>query len=208
MLRVRTIVLTFFMNEDHTSLMNFHWFVVPDEPNCLLCCFNGNDGNVCHPSHNYPLLLDGYQCFICLGPHLRSSCHNSIPQSLINCCKCHLLHNKQALGMSLYMKEGMVLITQVKSGWMIPNSSLGNLVLQPIRHAQGHAIIEKHHLWRRVGLMDVATPLLEECEDDTHTPQNGDLRALRDSQSFRARLQRSKHLTLKYSSYHWKATKV
>jgi hypothetical protein len=31
---------------------------------------------------------------------------------------------------------------------------LGHLVLPPIRHAQGHARIEKHHSWWRVGLMD------------------------------------------------------
>jgi hypothetical protein len=39
-------------------------------------------------------------------------------------------------------------------GWMIPNSSLDYLALQPIRHAKGYARIEKHHSQWRVGLMD------------------------------------------------------
>jgi hypothetical protein len=92
-------VLTSFMNEDHTSLTNFHRFIVPDEPNCFLCCVYINDGNVCNPNQNCPLLLDGYQCFKCLQPQYpRSNCHNSIPQSLDSCPKCHLLHNKQAMG--------------------------------------------------------------------------------------------------------------
>ncbi len=97
MLRVRATMLTSFMNEDHTSLMNFRGFVASNEPNCLLCVY-GNYGNVCHPNQNCPLLLNGYQYFKCLGPHLRSGCHNSIPQSPNNCPKCHLLHNGQAMG--------------------------------------------------------------------------------------------------------------
>ncbi len=98
MLRVRAMIFTSFMNEDLTSLMNFRWFVVPNEPNLFLCCVYGSDGDMCHPSRNCPLLLDGYQCFKCLGPHLRADYHNSIPHSLDNCPKCHLLHNGQALG--------------------------------------------------------------------------------------------------------------
>jgi hypothetical protein len=35
--------------------------------------------------------------------------------------------------------------------------------------------------------------------------RNGDLGVLRDSQNYKARLQGSKHLALKLSSYHWKA---
>ncbi len=46
MFNVRVTMLTSFMNKDRTSLMNFRRFVVPDEPNCLLCCVYGNDGNV------------------------------------------------------------------------------------------------------------------------------------------------------------------
>ncbi len=65
MLRVQATMLTFFMNEDWTSLMNFCRFVVPNEPNCLLCCVYGSDGDMCHPSQNCPFLLDGYQCFKC-----------------------------------------------------------------------------------------------------------------------------------------------
>jgi hypothetical protein len=98
MLRVQATMLTFFMNEDHTSLMNFHQFVASDKPNYLLCCVYSNDGDLYHPSQNCPLLLDGYQCFKCLGLHPRANCHNSIPHSFDNCPKCHLLHNKQALG--------------------------------------------------------------------------------------------------------------
>ncbi len=98
MLKVQATVLTSFMNEDRTSLMNFYRFVAPNEPNCLLCCVYGGDGNMCHPTQNCPLLLDGFQCFKCLGPHPRSDCHNSIPQSFDSCPKCHLLHNGQALG--------------------------------------------------------------------------------------------------------------
>jgi hypothetical protein len=79
MFRMRATMFTFFMNEDHTSLMNFCWFVTLDEPNCLLCCVYANDGNVCHSSQNCPLLLDGYQCFKCLGLHPRVDYHNSIP---------------------------------------------------------------------------------------------------------------------------------
>jgi hypothetical protein len=45
-------MFTSFMNEDRTSLMNFHQFVVPNEPNCLLSNVYGGDGNVCHPSQN------------------------------------------------------------------------------------------------------------------------------------------------------------
>ncbi len=98
MLRARARMLTSFMHEDHTSLMNFCRFVVLNEPNCLLCYVYGSEKNVCHPSQNCPLLLNGYQCFKCLGPHLRVDCHNSIPHSPNNCPKCHLLHNRQALG--------------------------------------------------------------------------------------------------------------
>jgi len=98
MLRVWATLLTSFMNGDPTSLMNFCWFIAPNEPNCLLCCVYGNDGNLCHPNQNCPLLLDGYQCFKCLGPHPKTDCHNSIPHSPNNCPKCHLLHNGQALG--------------------------------------------------------------------------------------------------------------
>jgi hypothetical protein len=98
MLRVRATVLTSFMNEDRTSLKNFRRFAAPDEPYCLMCSVYGDARNLCHPSQNCPLLLDGYQCFKCLGPHPRSNCPNSIPQSPDSCPKCHLLHNGQALG--------------------------------------------------------------------------------------------------------------
>ncbi len=114
MLRARATVLTSFMNEDRTSLMNFRRFAVPDEPDCLLCRVYGGDGNVCHPSQNCPLLLDGYQCFKCLGPHLRTNCRNSIPQSPDSCPKCHLLHNGQAFGN--VSCKGMALIARVKFG--------------------------------------------------------------------------------------------
>jgi hypothetical protein len=63
MLRARATMLTSFMNKDRTSLMNFRRFVVPDKPDCLMRRVYGSDGNVCHPSQNCPLLLDGYQCF-------------------------------------------------------------------------------------------------------------------------------------------------
>jgi hypothetical protein len=105
MLRVRATVLASFMNEDRTSLMNFRRFATPDEPNCLLCCVYGDDGNICHPSRSCPLLLDGHQCFKCLGLHPRSDCCNSIPQSPDSCPKCHLLHNGQALG-NVQLHEG------------------------------------------------------------------------------------------------------
>jgi hypothetical protein len=91
---VRATVLTSFMNEDRTSLTNFRRFATLDEPNYLLCCVYGGDGNVCHPSRSCLLLLDGHQCFKCLRPHPRSNCRNSIPQSLDSCPKCHLLHNR------------------------------------------------------------------------------------------------------------------
>jgi len=104
MLRVRAMVLTFFLNEDCTSLTNFRRFAALDEPNCFLCCIYGGDGNVHHPSQNCPLLLDGSQCFKCLGPHLMSDYRNSIPRSLDNCPKCHLLHNGEALGNVLLHK--------------------------------------------------------------------------------------------------------
>ncbi len=93
------------MNEDRTSLTNFRQFAAPDEPNCLLCCVYGGDGNVCHLSQNCPLLLDGSQCFKCLGSHPRSNCHDSIPQSPDSCPKCHLLHKEQALG-NVSLHEG------------------------------------------------------------------------------------------------------
>jgi hypothetical protein len=98
MLGAWATMLTSFMNEDRMSLMNFRRFATPDEPDCLLCRVYGGDGDFCHPSPNCPMLLDGYQCFKCLGPHPRSDCHNSIPLSPDNCPKCHLLHNGQALG--------------------------------------------------------------------------------------------------------------
>ncbi len=98
MFNARATMLTSFMNEDRTSLTNFRRFAAPNEPDCLLCYVYDDDGNVCHPSQNCPLLLDGFQCFKCLGPHLRSDCPNSIPQSLDSCPKCHLLHNGQVLG--------------------------------------------------------------------------------------------------------------
>jgi hypothetical protein len=63
MLRARPTVLASFMNEDPTSLMNFHRFATPNEPNCLLCRVYGDDGDFCHPNQNCPLLLDGHRCF-------------------------------------------------------------------------------------------------------------------------------------------------
>jgi hypothetical protein len=98
MLGVRATAFISFMNKDRTSLMNFHRFVAPDEPNYLLCRVYDGEGNVYHPSQNCPLLLDGYRCFKCLGPHPRSGCRNSIPRSPDNCPKCHLLHNRHTLG--------------------------------------------------------------------------------------------------------------
>jgi hypothetical protein len=91
-------VLTSFVNEDRTTLTNFCRFVGPDEPDCLLCYVYGGDGNVRHPSQNCLLLLGGRRCFKCMGPHPRSDCRNSIPQSLSICPKCHLSHNGHALG--------------------------------------------------------------------------------------------------------------
>jgi hypothetical protein len=157
MFKVRATILTSFMNKDHTSLTNFRRFATPNEPNYLLCCVYGDDGNmgqnapwmwplwrgtkcttqtnpktlypfkvlrvrecaqtacfsaifclgltfgvpqrigstsVGHPSQNCALLLDGYQCLKCFGPHPRSDYCNSIPWSPDNCPKCHLLHNR------------------------------------------------------------------------------------------------------------------
>jgi hypothetical protein len=105
MLRVRATMLTSFMNKDRTSLKNFRRFAALDEPNCLLCSVYGNARNLCHPSQNCPLLLDGYRCFKCLVPHPRSDCPNSIPWSLDSCPKCHLLHNGHALG-DVQLHEG------------------------------------------------------------------------------------------------------
>jgi hypothetical protein len=98
MLSARGTVLTSFVNEDCAALTNFRQFAAPEEPDCLLCCVYGGDGNVRHPSQNCPLLLDNRECFKCLGPHPRSDYRNSIPQSPNICPKCHLSHNGQALG--------------------------------------------------------------------------------------------------------------
>jgi len=105
MLRVRATMLTSFMNEDCTSLKNFRRFAAPGEPNCLMCSVYDNSRNLCHPSQNCPLLLDGCRCFKCLGPHPRSDCPNSIPRSPDSCPKCHLLHNGHALG-NVQLHEG------------------------------------------------------------------------------------------------------
>jgi len=94
----RGTVLTSFVNEDRAALKNFRQFAAPEEPDCILCCVYGGDGNVRHPSQNCPLLLDGRGCFKCLGSHPRSDCRNSIPQSPDVCPKCHLSHKGQALG--------------------------------------------------------------------------------------------------------------
>jgi hypothetical protein len=45
--------------------------------------------------------------------------------------------------MSHCMKEGTMLIAQIKSKVNDTKFSLGHLTSQPIKHAQGHAIIEK-----------------------------------------------------------------
>jgi len=58
MLSARGMVLTSFVNEDCATLTNFRRFATPEEPDCLLCCVYGGDGNVRHPSQNFPLLLD------------------------------------------------------------------------------------------------------------------------------------------------------
>jgi hypothetical protein len=97
MLNMCGIVLTFFVNEDRAALTNFCRFAAPEEPDCFLCCVYGGDGNMRRPSQNCPLLLDGHRCFKCLGPHPKSDCRNSIPQSPDVCPKCHLSHNGQAL---------------------------------------------------------------------------------------------------------------
>jgi hypothetical protein len=61
---------------------------------------------------------------------------------------------------------------------------------------------------------DVATPLLEECEDDTHTLEMGTWESfgtpknLEFTKKFRVQLQGSKHLALRRSSCHWKAIEV
>jgi hypothetical protein len=104
-----------FRNEDRTSLMNFCRFVAPDEFNCFLCCVYGNDGDLYHLSQNCPLLLDGYQCFECFGPHCGVDCHDSIPHSLNNCPNGHLLHDERTLG-NVPLHEGMVLIAWVRYG--------------------------------------------------------------------------------------------
>ncbi len=114
-LRVRATVLTFFMNEDHTSLINFCSFVALNEPNCLLCCVYGNDGDLCHPSQNCPLLLNGYRCFKYLRPHLRAYFHNSIPHHLTIVPSATFCTMDMHWVMSHYMKEGMVLIAHVRS---------------------------------------------------------------------------------------------
>jgi len=98
MLSARGTVLTSFVDEDRAALTNFYRFVAPEEPDCFLCCVYDDDGNMHHASQNCPLLLDGHQCFKCLGPHPRSDCCNSIPLSPDICPKCHLSHNGQVLG--------------------------------------------------------------------------------------------------------------
>jgi hypothetical protein len=58
--------------------------------------------------------------------------------------------------------------------------------------------------WRIMVSRDVvATLLLEEWEDDIHTPEMGTR-----NRNFRVQLQGSKHLALKCSLYHWKVIKV
>jgi len=79
MLNARGTVLTSFVNEDRIALTNFCRFVAPGEPDYLLYCVYGGDGNMRHPNQNCPLLLDGRRCFKCLGPHPRLDCRNSIP---------------------------------------------------------------------------------------------------------------------------------
>ncbi len=111
-----------------------------------MCSVYGDARNLCHPSQNCPLLLDGCRCFKCLGSHPRSDCPNSIPRSLDSCPKCHLLHNGQALG-NVQLHEGRYGVDcpgQIR-GERYRNSSLGHLASQPVEHAQGHAGIERHH---------------------------------------------------------------
>jgi len=105
MLSKRGTVLSFFVNEDRSALTNFRQVAASEKPDYLLCCVYGGDGNVRHPSQNCPLLLDGRQCFKCLGPHPRLDGHNSIPQSHDVCPKCHLSHNRKALG-NVSLHEG------------------------------------------------------------------------------------------------------
>jgi hypothetical protein len=66
MLSARGTVLTSFMNEYRIALTNFRRFAALKEPDCLLCCVYGGDGNMGHLSQNCPLLLDGRRCFKCL----------------------------------------------------------------------------------------------------------------------------------------------
>ncbi len=105
MLSKRGTVFSFFVNEDRSALTNFRQFAASEKPDYLLCCVYGGDGNVHHPSQNCPLLLDSRQCFKCLGPHPRLDGHNSIPQSHDVCPKCHLSHNRKALG-NVSLHEG------------------------------------------------------------------------------------------------------
>ncbi len=53
----------------------------------------------------------------------------------------------------------------------------------------------------------VATPLWGKCEDETHTPESGNLESSR-TPATSARLQKSKHLALRCSLYRWKGLKA
>jgi len=52
----------------------------------------------------------------------------------------------------------------------------------------------------------VAPPLLEECEDDTHTLEMGTWESFGTQET--SEFQGSKHLALRHSSCHWKAIEV
>ncbi len=43
MLKMRSFVLTLFVVNDHTSLINIQWFATPNEPKCLMCYVYNKD---------------------------------------------------------------------------------------------------------------------------------------------------------------------
>jgi hypothetical protein len=55
---------------------------------------------------------------------------------------------------------------------------------------------------------NVATPLLEECEDDIHTPEMGTWESFETPEILELDYKGSKHLALRISSCHWKAIEV
>lgn len=96
MLRMRSVVLTSFMANDHTSLINIDDLPPPMNPDVSCVTYTTKIKTQIIPANIAPCCCTHY-CFKCLGPHPKVDRQNIIPFTLNNCATCHMIHNGPTL---------------------------------------------------------------------------------------------------------------